>query len=119
MTKNMHPEEESVKAKRQTPPAMNEAPKAAMPPSEFQLVSFGDRITYTFAYGKEVGSIHFDRGRGEIFYKGHNIRNMDLEEWQMQVLENLRLVLEKSEEGQRFATPYGRTLDKVIWEKSH
>lgn len=88
-------------------------------PSETQLVSFGDRVTYTFAFGKEVGSVHFDRSRGEIFYKGHNIRNMDLEEWQMQVLEDLRRVLTVSEEGHKFATPYGKTLDKIIWEKKN
>lgn len=109
----MHPEEESMKAKGPVQPHQ----PVALP--ESQLVSFGERITYTFAYGKEVGSIHFDRNRGEIFYKGHNIRNMDMEDWQMQVLESLRTILEKSEEGKRFATPYGKTLDKIIWEKNH
>ncbi len=86
-------------------------------PSESQLISFGDRITYTFAYGKEVGSIHFDRGRGEIFFKGHNVRNMDLEEWQMQMMEQLRQVLNSDEKNASFAHPYARTLDKFILEK--
>ncbi len=82
------------------------------------LVGFGDRITYTFMIGKEVGSIHFDRMRGEIFYKGHNLRNMDLSEAQTQVLEKLRQILHDDAEYQRFAEPYGRILDKVILEKS-
>ncbi len=88
-------------------------------PSDSQLVSFGERFTFTFAHGREVGSIHFDRGRGEIFYKGHNVRNMDLEEWQMQVLEGLRKTLAHDEQGKAFADDYARTLDKVIWEKRH
>jgi hypothetical protein len=89
-------------------------------PSDSQLISFGDRFTFTFAQGREVGSVHFDRGRGEIFYKGHNIRNMDLEDWQMQVLEGLRKTLMHDEQGKEFAADYARTLDKIILErKSH
>ena len=86
-------------------------------PEDSHLVSFGDRFTFTFAYGHEVGSIHFDRARGEIFYKGHNIRNMELEDWQMKIFENLRKNLSADEQGRRFAEDYGRVLDKVILEK--
>lgn len=88
-------------------------------PADSQLISFGDRFTFTFAQGREVGSIHFDRGRGEIFYKGHNVRNMDLEEWQMQILEGLRRTLTQDEQGKAFADDYGRTLDKIAMEKRH
>ena len=86
-------------------------------PADSQLISFGDRFTFTFAQGREVGSIHFDRSRGEIFYKGHNIRNMDMEEWQMQILEGLRQTLHHDEQGKAFAADYARTLDKVTLEK--
>lgn len=86
-------------------------------PAESQLISFGDRMTYVFAFGKEVASIHFDKGRGEIFYKGHNIRNMDIEEWQMQLLERLRSLLASEERGRAFVESYGRTLDKIVLEK--
>lgn len=86
------------------------------PPTESQLISFGDRITYVFTLGKEVGSIHFDKGRGEIFYKGHNIRNMDLEDWHCQVLEKMRHVLDSDEKGKRFGESYASTLDKIILE---
>lgn len=86
-------------------------------PAESQLISFGDRMTYVFAFGKEVASIHFDKGRGEIFYKGHNIRNMDIEEWQMQLLEKLRSLLASEERGREFVEAYGRTLDKIVLEK--
>lgn len=84
---------------------------------ESQLVAFGERITYVFSLGKEVGSIHFDKGRGEIFFKGHNIRNMDLEEWQMQMLEKMRSILVSHEKGRGFAESYARILDKIIVEK--
>jgi hypothetical protein len=96
-------------------PATEEAWKGL--PADSQLISFGDRFTFTFAHGREVGSIHFDRGRGEIFYKGHNVRNMDLEEWQMQILEGLRKTLTHDEQGKAFAADYARTLDKIVWEK--
>lgn len=86
-------------------------------PADSQLISFGDRFTFTFAQGREVGSIHFDRGRGEIFYKGHNVRNMEMEEWQMQILEGLRRTLQQDEQGKEFADDYGRTLDKIAMEK--
>ena len=93
-------------------------PKLPMLPTESRLVTFGDRVTYTFACGKEVGSIHYDRTRHEIFYKGHNIRHMELEEWQLQMLEKFRLVLQGEEKVRTFAETYGQTLDKVVLEKS-
>lgn len=87
-------------------------------PAESQLISFGDRITYVFSFGKEVGSIHFDSGRGEIFYKGHNIRNMEIESWHMQVLEKLRQILNADDRGQPFSEDYARVLDKIVLEKA-
>lgn len=84
-----------------------------------QLISFGDRVTYTFPYGKEIGSIHFDKARREIFFKGHNIRNLDLEERHHQMLETMRKVLQEKEEGKDFAQDYAQTLDKVIMEKKN
>lgn len=82
-----------------------------------QIISFGERITYVFSQGKEVGSVHFDRGRMEIFYKGHNIRNMELEDWQMEVLTGLRHILANDTHGKSFAPSYGKTLDKILLEK--
>jgi uncharacterized protein (DUF2267 family) len=42
---------------------------------------------------------------------------MDLEEWQMQVLEGLRERLPQDEQGKTFAADYARTLDKMLLEK--
>lgn len=115
-TKNMETAKDQIAQPQKIPSAPVEK-QMGLP--ENQLVSFGERITYTFAYGRDVGSVHFDRGRGEIFYKGHNVRNMDLEEWQMQVLEGLRKILATQEQGHRFAESYGKTLDKIVLEKKN
>ena len=109
--------EVSEKVKKVPPALGEERYRVADFPHQTQLVSFGERVTYTFAAGKEVGSIHFDRGRGEIFFKGHNVRNLDLEEWQHQEMEKLRQILAQDEKCQDFAPSYGKTLDKIIMEK--
>lgn len=99
------------------PPQWQQEPET-MVSDQGQLISFGERVTFTFTHGREVGSIHFDRERGEIFYKGHNIRNMELEEWQMQVLEGLRGILAQNPKTRNFTAPYCRSLDKAVQEKS-
>jgi hypothetical protein len=82
-----------------------------------QIVCFGERVTYTFLYGDEVGSIHFDRLRGEIFYKGHSLRHMELEESHWQMLEKMRQMLKLDSKARRFAEPYGKVLDKITLER--
>ncbi len=83
-----------------------------------QWVTFGGRVTFTFAFGNEVGSVHFDRSRGEIFFKGHNIRNMELEPWHWQVLEKMRDILKSHAKLRNFINPYDRLLDKIALEKA-
>ena len=83
-----------------------------------QWVTFGHRVTFTFVMGEDVGSVHFDRSRQEIFFKGHNIRNMDLEVWQWQVLEKMRDVLKSHPKLRNFTNPYSRLLDKIAQEKA-
>lgn len=45
---------------------------------EARLFATADRATLTFYLGKEVASIHFDLARREIFFRGHNVKNMTL-----------------------------------------
>lgn len=52
-----------------------------------RLFSTEDRATLTFFHGQAVASIHFDRNRGEIFYRGHNVKNMTLTEEQWGLLQ--------------------------------
>ncbi len=50
---------------------------------EAKLFRTQDRATLTFYAGNEVASVHYDRNRNEIFFKGHNVKNMTLtpEQW--------------------------------------
>lgn len=50
---------------------------------EAKLFLRPDRATLTFFAKDGVASIHFDRDRSEVFYKGHNVKNMTLtaQEW--------------------------------------
>ena len=106
----------------QEPQALNpsiNAPHAALEgPLNSQWVTFGSRVTFTFVVGHDVGSIHFDRSRSEIFFKGHNIRNIDVEPWQWQVLEKMRDVLHSHAKLRNFRNPYSRLLDKIVIEKA-
>jgi len=54
---------------------------------EARLFSTGDRATLTFYLGQEVASIHFDKNRGEIFFRGHNVKNMTLNQEQWELLQ--------------------------------
>lgn len=80
------------------------------------LAVFKDRLTYTFIMGREVASIHFDRSRREIFFKGHNIRNLKLEAGQIEVLYSLKEVLRQDKRGEPFLTEYEATLRRILAE---
>ena len=81
------------------------------------LAVYKDNLTYTFILDREVASIHFDRMRGEIFFRGHNIRNMELTGRQMQALKDLQLVLAQDERGLPFLSDYKATLGKHLADK--
>jgi len=81
------------------------------------IAVFKDRVTYTFIMDEEVASIHFDRKRGEIFFKGHNIRNMHLSQKQIKALNVMREVLEADREGRELYPAYSATLDRLLTDK--
>ncbi|MBI1909144.1 MAG: hypothetical protein HYS22_03125 [Deltaproteobacteria bacterium] len=83
-----------------------------------QLVSFGNRVTYTFIASDEVASLHFDKTRGEIFYKGHNIQNMELDKDQIAFLKNFEKILSTSGQGRIFQKEYSDSLQKVLASKA-
>jgi len=76
-----------------------------------------DCLTYTFILDREVASIHFDRIRGEIFFKGHNIKNMELTPSQLGTLRELKVVLAQDESARPFLSDYGATLDRCLADK--
>jgi len=81
------------------------------------IAVYKERITYTFILDDEVASIHFDRLRGEIFFKGHNIKNIELTESQVQALKDLGSVLSAEKEGQPFLSDYEATLGRYLADK--
>ena len=78
------------------------------------LAVYQDRLTYTFIMNHEVASIHYDHGRGEIFFKGRNIRNMKLDDVQKQALMDLSQVLMNDEKGRQFYEDYEATLTQYL-----
>lgn len=88
-----------------------------LPHRESLLAVYKDRLTYTFIFGREVASIHFDRVRGEIFFKGHNIRNLDLSESKIKVLEEFKRVLAADNRGLGFLKDYEATLGAILADK--
>lgn len=89
----------------------------AVAAKDSMLAVYKNCITYTFILDEEVASIHYDRMRGEIFFKGHNINNMKLTERQVQALIDLKDVLNRDKEGQPFLSDYSATLDKLLADK--
>ncbi|MBT3181333.1 MAG: hypothetical protein HN337_02355 [Deltaproteobacteria bacterium] len=81
------------------------------------LAIYKDRFTYTFIMNDEVASIHYDHRRGEIFFKGHNIKHLDLNHAQVGALEALRWLLEEDEQGRDFLAEYLATLERVFADK--
>lgn len=79
-------------------------------PSDSMLAVYKDRFTYTFIFQDEVASIHFDRRRQEIFFKGHNIRYMELSDDHLRALWNLAEVIAKDREARVYTTAYRETL---------
>lgn len=57
-----------------------------------------NRFTYTCMFKGEVVSIHFDSYRNEIFFRGHNLRNMALNLEQRELLQHCQdLLFEKAD----------------------
>lgn len=81
------------------------------------LAVYKGRLTYTFIAGHEVASIHYDQNRGEIFYKGHNIRHMPMGDEVRGYLWELAEILAHDEEGMTYGADYSATLRKVLTDK--
>ncbi|MFO1518512.1 MAG: hypothetical protein U1F57_02415 [bacterium] len=74
----------------------------------------GFRLTYTFLALGEISSIHFDAERHEIFYNGHNLRNLKLTEIQKEALKNLLKKLHQDEKGTLLARDYESCLGRYL-----
>lgn len=81
------------------------------------LAVYRDRFTFTFILQNEVASIHFDRLRGEIFYKGHNIRNMELTEKHKSALFEVADIIANDQNAKSFYYDYQATLARILADK--
>jgi len=81
------------------------------------LAVYKDRITYTFICNDEVASIHFDRSRGEIFFRGHNIHNLDLKKEQLEALWRMESVIASDERSKSMKSDYSATLTRLLADK--
>lgn len=86
-------------------------------PADSMLAVYKHRFTYTFILQNEVASIHFDRQRGEIFFRGHNVKFMTLEPEQRQALQELMTVLRQDREGKGLLAAYRETLAHLLADK--
>jgi len=80
---------------------------------EAKLFRTPDRATLTFFLGPEVASIHFDRQRNEIFYKGHNVKNMTLTQDQWLALQNFSNYLTREGVEDSFCQAYEACLGNM------
>lgn len=85
--------------------------------TDSMLAVYKDCLTYTFILDREVASIHFDRMRSEIFFKGHNINNIELTSRQMQALNDLKAVLAQDKRALPFLSDYSATLGRFLADK--
>lgn len=81
------------------------------------LAVLADRATYTFILENEVASIHFDRRRGEIFFRGHNIKNLELTEGQRTALSHMEEVLKADSRAKELFPEYSATLARCLADK--
>jgi len=83
-------------------------------PFDSMMAVFQDRVTYTFILGDEVASIHFDRRRGEIFFKGHNINNIELTPAHREALMHMGQMLTSEARTKPFSADYEATLGRLL-----
>lgn len=83
-------------------------------PLDSMLAVYKEKITYTFILEEEVASIHFDRSRGEIFFKGHNIRHLTLTEPQRMALYQMQEVMAEDPRASALISDYAATLARAL-----
>jgi len=79
----------------------------------------GSKITYTFVYKKEVVSLHYDRQRKAIFYKGHSVANMKLSADQIQHLQRFGSELQRNDQTRTFANAFNKILKSLLKKKNN
>lgn len=94
-------------------------PDKAGKAADSMLAVYKHRFTYTFIYADEVASIHFDQARKEIFFRGRNIKHLDLSEDHLQAFWDLAEVLAGDREGLELLNDYRTTLAHALSDNSN
>ena len=81
---------------------------------EARLFLAQNRATVTFYLDQEVASIHYDLQRDEIFYKGHNVKNMTLTEQQWTALQNFSSYLSQVPKSEKIRKAYLECLTTLL-----
>lgn len=81
---------------------------------EARLFLGKNRATLTFYAGSEVASIHYDMLRDEIFYKGHNVKNMTLTDGQWVSLEKFGDYLSQDAHSHELMQAYQNCLEQLL-----
>jgi hypothetical protein len=83
-----------------------------------KLFHSAEKVTYTFLMDREeIVSLHFDKNRRAIFYKGHSIANIELSSEQMVHLDQFRQEIEKDPSANHFLKEYTEVLNQFLKEK--
>lgn len=81
---------------------------------EARLFLGKDRATLTFYVDQEVASIHYDLLRDEIFYKGHNVKNMTMTQEQWVSLKKFSDFLADDPRAERLNEAYRACLEHLM-----
>lgn len=81
---------------------------------EARLFLGKDRATLTFYVDQEVASIHYDLLRDEIFYKGHNVKNMTMTQGQWVSLKKFSEYLAEDPRAERLNEAYRACLEHLM-----
>ncbi|MCC7343294.1 MAG: hypothetical protein IT573_00045 [Deltaproteobacteria bacterium] len=81
---------------------------------EARLFLGKDRATLTFYVDQEVASIHYDLIRDEIFYRGHNVKNMTMTQEQWVSLRKFSEYLAQDPRADRLHQAYQACLEHLM-----
>lgn len=81
---------------------------------EARLFLSKDRATLTFYVHQEVASIHYDLHRDEIFYRGHNVKNMTMSQEQWDYLQKFSDYLAQDPKAEHLQRAYRSCLEHLM-----
>ena len=97
-----------------TPTGPYKAPPILQREQKSQLHMTNDRVTYILVDAGQVISIHFDSHRHQIFYQGHNLANVELNEVIKEYLFALQERLALDPRGKSFHAMYSMVLNSAL-----